>query len=114
MRLTPDERSLLRDNVSDVVWMWALRLMDSGAVDGPPPSAGPIDEATRAAGELARLAAMEEIRLCLGELSSRAAQEAGDRDTVDQMRTQIALLFAQHKSFDPPPSPYFLDSRTGR
>ena len=48
------------------------------------------------------------------EASARAAQEAGDRDTVDQMRTQIALLFAQHKSFDPPPSPYFFDSRTGR
>jgi hypothetical protein len=76
MRLSPDERSLLRDNLSDVVWMWALRLMDSGAVPGPPRSAGPTDEPTRAAGELARLAAMEEIRLCLAELAARAADEA--------------------------------------
>ena len=48
------------------------------------------------------------------EASVRAAQETGDRDAVDQLRTQIALLSARHKSFDPPPSPYFLDSRTGR
>jgi hypothetical protein len=76
MRLSPYEQSLLGDNLSDVVWIWALRLMDSGAVQRPPATAGPTDEQTRAAGQLARLAAIEEMRRRLDEMAAHAAEEA--------------------------------------
>jgi hypothetical protein len=76
MRLTPDERSQLRDNLADVVWIWALRLVDSGAVASPPASVDPAAEPARAAAQLARLAALEEIRACLTDLADRAADDA--------------------------------------
>jgi hypothetical protein len=76
MRLSEQDRAVLRDNVSDLVWIWALRLTDAGAVPQPPASAGPTDERTRACGELARLAAIEEIQRNLTELARRAAEEA--------------------------------------
>jgi hypothetical protein len=76
MRLSPDERSQLRDNLADVVWIWALRLVDSGAVAAPPESTDPLAEPARAAAQLARLAAMEEIRDCLTGMAARAAEDA--------------------------------------
>ena len=51
-------------------------MVDSGAVAAPPASADPSAEPVRAAAQLARLAAMEEIRACLDDLAARAAEDA--------------------------------------
>jgi DNA primase len=48
------------------------------------------------------------------EAAIRSAEDAGDAETVDEMRRQIASLFERHQAFDPPPSPYFLDLRSAR
>jgi DNA primase len=48
------------------------------------------------------------------EAGIKAAQEAGDLESVEQMRHQAALLSSRHPAFDPPPSPYFRDLRSTR
>jgi DNA primase len=42
----------------------------------------------------------------------KAAQDAGDVETLRSLTDQLALLHARHRQFDPPPSPYFRDSRS--
>lgn len=41
-----------------------------------------------------------------------AAQQAGDTETLRSLTDQLALLHARHRQYDPPPSPYFRDSRS--
>jgi DNA primase len=51
-------------------------------------------------------------RMLHGEL--QGAEQRGDREAVDQLKTQIAQLSARHQQYYPSPSPYFHDSRTER
>lgn len=76
MRLSAQERDALRDNLSDAVWLWAVRLMDAGAVDAPPPAAGVPHADTRRGAQLARLAAITELQAGLERLATEAAEEA--------------------------------------
>jgi hypothetical protein len=76
MRLSPDEQVMLDESLVDIVWLWALRLMDSGPLASPSGSALAADQAARCKAELARLAAVEEIGRRLAALGTRAAEEA--------------------------------------
>ncbi len=42
------------------------------------------------------------------------AQQSGDTATLDALRSQLALTAERHRSFYPPPSPYFRDTRDNR
>jgi len=44
----------------------------------------------------------------------RAAQQSGDSESVAEITAQMSLLLARHQTANPPPSPYFRDSRNGR
>lgn len=44
----------------------------------------------------------------------RAAQQAGDIESVTEITRQMGLLLARHQTINPPPSPYFRDTRDGR
>jgi hypothetical protein len=74
---------------------------------------GQVHREARQALDLVRRERFDYLKRQL-EASIKAAQDADDLDSVDQLRQQFALLYARHKSFDPPPSPYFLDLRSGR
>ena len=77
---------------------------------------------------IARLKAQRDARQALDNLgkerfarltrqlqaSMRSAQEAGDAETIAELRLQVAALAERHRRFYPPPSPYFLDSRSNR
>ena len=41
----------------------------------------------------------------------QTAEQAGDREALDSLSAQMAVLYQRHRRFYPPPSPYFLDSR---
>ncbi|MGN6700711.1 MAG: hypothetical protein ACTHMR_21345 [Thermomicrobiales bacterium] len=40
------------------------------------------------------------------------ANFAGDRETLSALTGQLVTLLAARRAFDPPPSPYFHDTRT--
>jgi len=44
----------------------------------------------------------------------RAAQQSGDSESVAEITAQMSQLLARHQTVNPPPSPYFRDSRTSR
>jgi hypothetical protein len=41
----------------------------------------------------------------------QTAQQDQDQPSIDELKTQIAVLAERHQRFYPPPSPYFRDSR---